>query len=60
MKNWRKTSYSSGNGGACIETASSTGTVAVRDTKQAHMPARDVLTFTPASWRQFTAGLKNS
>ena len=32
--NWRKSSYSSGNGGECVEVASAAETVAVRDTKQ--------------------------
>lgn len=31
--NWRKSSYSSGQGGECVEVASSPGHVAVRDTK---------------------------
>ena len=36
--NWRKSSYSSSNGGQCIEVASPEGAVAVRDTKQASAP----------------------
>jgi len=32
---WRKSSYSGGNGGNCIEVGGGKGTVAVRDTKQA-------------------------
>jgi hypothetical protein len=31
--NWRKSSYSGGNGGACVEVASYDGTIFVRDTK---------------------------
>lgn len=29
---WRKSSYSSGSGGACVETASDAGMILVRDT----------------------------
>jgi hypothetical protein len=32
MDGWRKSSYSGGNGGACVETASGRGVVLVRDT----------------------------
>jgi hypothetical protein len=48
---WRKSTKSSGNGGACVEVADNLpGTVAVRDTKD-----RDggTLTFAPDSWRAF-------
>ncbi len=31
--NWRKSSYSGGSGGQCVEVASVPGHVAVRDTK---------------------------
>jgi len=31
--NWRKSSYSSGQGGQCVEVATAPGHVAVRDTK---------------------------
>jgi hypothetical protein len=51
---WRKTSYSNGEG-ACVETASGAGTVAVRDTTD-----RDggTLTFGTAAWERFTASLR--
>ncbi|TCB99738.1 DUF397 domain-containing protein [Micromonospora zingiberis] len=48
---WRKSTRSSGNGGACVEVADNLpGVVLVRDTKD-----RDggTLTFTPASWTSF-------
>lgn len=54
--NWRKSSYSSGNGGECIEVASPSGTVAVRDTKQDD--TGPVLRFTPAAWRRFADQVK--
>ncbi|MEV4758136.1 DUF397 domain-containing protein [Micromonospora sp. NPDC049559] len=49
--NWRKSSYSSTNGGSCVEVADNLpGRVLVRDTKD-----RDggTLTFTPTSWQAF-------
>jgi hypothetical protein len=53
---WRKSSYSGTNGGACVEVASNLpGVVAVRDSKDPHGPA---LVFTPADWAAFTAALK--
>lgn len=48
---WRKSSYSSSNGGSCVEVADNLpGVVLVRDTKD-----RDggTLNFAPASWRAF-------
>ncbi|QFG22653.1 DUF397 domain-containing protein [Actinomadura sp. WMMB 499] len=35
---WRKSSYSTNNGGACVELASFTGAVAVRDSKDPDGP----------------------
>jgi Domain of unknown function (DUF397) len=32
MGDWRNSSYSDGNGGACVETAIGNGTILVRDT----------------------------
>ena len=54
---WRKSSYSGNNGGACVEVARNLpGVVAVRDSKDPHGPA---LIFTPAGWAAFTARLKD-
>jgi hypothetical protein len=53
---WRKSSYSGGNGGECVEVASNLpDTVAVRDSKDREGPA---LRFSAEDWRQFTAALK--
>lgn len=53
---WRKSSYSSSNGGQCVEVARNLpGLVAVRDSKVADGP---VLVFTSAEWQTFSAGLK--
>lgn len=49
---WRKAS-ASGNGN-CVE-VNLPGVVAVRDSKD---PAGPALTFTPAAWDAFTAGLR--
>jgi hypothetical protein len=53
---WRKSSYSGGNGN-CVETASGAGIVAVRDTTD-----RDggTLSFTANAWRAFMANVKHS
>jgi hypothetical protein len=48
--NWRKSSYSADNGGACVEVASAEA-VLVRDTTDRHGP---VLTFSANAWRAFT------
>ena len=48
---WRKSSYSSTNGGNCVEVAGNLpGVVGVRDSKDPPGPA---LTFSPAAWRSF-------
>jgi hypothetical protein len=53
---WRKSSWSSGNGGTCVEVARNLpGAVAVRDSKDPDGPK---LTFTPDEWVAFTAGIK--
>jgi hypothetical protein len=54
--NWRKSSYSGDNGGACVEVAA-VGNVYVRDTTD-----RDGVSLSvPASaWRAFAANLKRA
>jgi Domain of unknown function (DUF397) len=53
---WRKASYSSNNGGACIEVARNLPRViAVRDSKD---PDGPVLTVAPGIWRGFIAEVK--
>ena len=51
--NWRKSSYSADNGGACVEVASAEA-VLVRDTTDRHGP---VLTITLDAWRAFTKAI---
>lgn len=55
---WRKSTYSGGNGGECVEVAGHLpGIVAVRDSKN---PDGAALTFTAREWRSFLIGIKNS
>ena len=54
---WCKSSYSSGNGGQCVEVARNLlGVVGVRDSKDRKGP---VLIFTPDEWRLFTVGVRD-
>lgn len=53
--NWRKSSYSGDNGGACVEIASSTEAVLVRDTTDRSGP---VVAFPAEAWRTFTGTIK--
>jgi hypothetical protein len=54
---WRKSSYSGGSGGNCVEVRGDTGRVLVRDTKDRNGP---VLPFTPEAWRRFADSAKRS
>jgi hypothetical protein len=54
--NWRTSSYSTSNGGNCVETASDGRVVAVRDTKD--RGTGTVLAFTPSTWRAFLTAIK--
>lgn len=48
---WRKSSYSNGQGGQCVEVACVVaGPVAVRDSRN---PAQGALAFPPSAWRTF-------
>ncbi|MFC5958163.1 DUF397 domain-containing protein [Streptomyces pratens] len=46
---WRKSTYSSGEGGECVEVAVAGGTVRVRDSKQT-VGGGPVLRVGPAAW----------
>jgi hypothetical protein len=52
--NWRKSSYSGDNGGACVEVASAEA-VLVRDTTNRSGP---VVTFTADAWQAFLTTVK--
>jgi hypothetical protein len=54
---WRTSSYSNGQGGNCVECATSPpGIVAVRDTKNR---TDAVLRLTAPQWQAFLAGVRN-
>jgi Domain of unknown function (DUF397) len=54
---WRKSSYSSGNGGNCIEISTAgRDTVAVRDSKDVTGPE---LEFTGRAWMTFIQAIKD-
>jgi hypothetical protein len=55
---WRKSSYSGGNGGECIEVGvqPQASRVLVRDTKDRQGP---VLRFTPSAWIQFADQMRS-
>jgi hypothetical protein len=54
---WCKSSFSSANGGNCVEVARNLpGAVAVRDSKD---PDGPTLTFGPAAWVAFTAAIRD-
>lgn len=55
--NWRKSSYSGGTGGDCVEVATlPDGGRAIRDSKH---PGGPILRFTPAEWAAFQAGVRD-
>ncbi|QWF81868.1 DUF397 domain-containing protein [Amycolatopsis sp. CA-230715] len=56
--NWRKSSYSNNNGGACVEVATTPdGGRYVRDTKDRSLPPHY---FTAPAWRTFIVDIKIS
>ena len=53
---WRKSSYSGGSGGNCIEVGSKQDVIVVRDTKDRQGP---VLKVSAEAWRRFADRLKD-
>jgi hypothetical protein len=49
QQTWRKSSYSNGSGGDCVEVAYSPDRVAVRDSKHTDR----MILITPTAWREF-------
>lgn len=47
---WIKSSYSTGNGGECVEVAATSGAVLIRDSKR---PAGDRLAVGTEAWTEF-------
>jgi hypothetical protein len=54
---WRKSSYSGGNGGNCVEVGGTGPAVVVRDTNDRTGAA---LAFGPDAWRLFAATIKGT
>jgi hypothetical protein len=52
---WRKSSYSDANGGACVETATGSGVIMVRDTTDR---GGFTLAVSAGVWSKFTNALK--
>jgi hypothetical protein len=52
MEAWRKSSYSSGGEGNCVEVALATETVGIRDTKDR---SAGHIAVTPDAWAAFTS-----
>ncbi|HKT04582.1 MAG TPA: DUF397 domain-containing protein [Rugosimonospora sp.] len=52
---WRKSSYSGGNGGNCVEVATLPSVVAVRDSKR---PDGGMLVFSRSEWAEFVDATK--
>jgi len=58
VSSWRKSSYSNGSGGECVEVADlPDGGRLVRDTKDSGRGP--ILGFTEAEWRAFVLGVKD-
>ena len=53
---WRKSSYSNGSGGACIEAVEAGQVIAVRDSKDPEGPR---LFVSPAAWADLTTRIKS-
>ncbi|MFD9480942.1 DUF397 domain-containing protein [Streptomyces nojiriensis] len=52
---WRKSSYSNGTGGECVEVAQTPECIGVRDSKHPQSP---VLLFHPHTWAAFLASAR--
>jgi hypothetical protein len=53
---WRKSSYSSGNGGNCLELGTMPGAILIRDTKD--NGRGPVLRVSPADWTRLVKSVK--
>jgi hypothetical protein len=54
---WRKSSYSTGNGGNCVEIGQTRPGIAIRDSKDPEGPR---LSFGPEVWETFAAKVKTT
>ncbi|HEX7661458.1 MAG TPA: DUF397 domain-containing protein [Pseudonocardiaceae bacterium] len=58
MTTWRKSTYSGGGGGECVEVGTSgPAAVLVRDTKNR---AGGILAFAPTAWQHFATQIKTT
>jgi hypothetical protein len=57
LTTWRKSTYSGGNGGDCVEVGGTGCAIVVRDTKD---HAGVVLRFGPGAWQLFAATIKDT
>lgn len=57
---WRKSTFSTANGGACVEVGNGIRSVVVRDTKQSHMAEcdRTAVQFDADAWKAFISTLR--
>jgi hypothetical protein len=55
-RDWAKSSYSTPNGGNCVQARDTGRVVQIRDSKD---PDAAVLTFARAQWTAFTTAVKN-
>jgi hypothetical protein len=55
MDTWRKSTYSDGNGGACVEVADGDGAVMVRDTTDRN---GNKLSIPADAWQRFAVSLR--
>ncbi|MEW2065460.1 DUF397 domain-containing protein [Streptomyces sp. NPDC007346] len=56
LPGWRKSSYSGGDQGECLEVAYDYATLPVRDSK---IPGGPTLTFSRQGWTRFVAAVKH-
>ncbi|WP_328362501.1 DUF397 domain-containing protein [Streptomyces sp. NBC_00445] len=54
---WFKSSYSSGQGGECLEVALTPTTIHIRDSKTPTTPATPAVQVTPTTWTAFLNSL---
>ena len=54
--NWRKSSYSGGSGGECVEACTAAGMILVRDTK--NNGEGPVLRVSAIDWKRLTTAIK--
>jgi hypothetical protein len=55
MEGWRKSSHSDGNGGDCVEMASGSGVILVRDTTNRDSGTPE---FSVEAWQAFVSSLR--